>query len=386
MVIKNRINPECITFSQMNLIFNSRIFWRRLTTWTRAYILSRYGGIGTAEDLFSRLFLESSEFGDMLHIIFGRENSEKYTQLINQYTIALRDLLSAQIDGDTEAVERNVERLYSNADERAAFLASINPYFDENEWRNLLETYAQYTIETANLFITKDYDKDIELYDRMKELTNRMGDIFAQGLYDYITSGQDFEQHNQVNVQCITYEQMNNIFQIRSFWFELATWIRTYMISRYTGIGNASEIFARLRQIPVEFVDTLKLIFDDKVPIDYLQLFYRYFDLIDALISAQLENNTEKIDQITRELYQVMDQRAEYISSLNPFWDVNEWRARLYEKLQNILMESVTFLNGDYAQNIDIFSRLLDQAESTSTYFATGLFNYLKSIEGAPSA
>ncbi len=67
----NQFNPQCITYSQMNLIFNARIYYRRLRTWTRAYILSRYFGIGTEEALFERLYSESLNIGKMLEIIFG---------------------------------------------------------------------------------------------------------------------------------------------------------------------------------------------------------------------------------------------------------------------------------------------------------------------------
>jgi hypothetical protein len=36
---------------------------------------------------------------------------------------------------------------------------------------------------------------------------------------------------------------------------------------------------------------------------------------------------------------------------------------------------------GDYARNIDIFNTLLNQAESTSSYFAQGLFRYLNTSQ-----
>jgi len=75
--VKCNFNPECITISQMNLIFNVRIAWRRLTTWTRAYMISRYLGIGNAEDLFGKLYSEALNFSAMLQVIFGSEIAKK---------------------------------------------------------------------------------------------------------------------------------------------------------------------------------------------------------------------------------------------------------------------------------------------------------------------
>lgn len=189
MIAKTVFNPECITYSQMNLIFNSRIYYRRLTTWTRAYIISKYFGIGSDEELFGRLYLESLDIGNMLQIIFGREYAEQYSSLVSQFAFAFRDLQAAQLAGDTEAVDQNVARIFQNAKDRAAYLAALNPYWSEAEYTELLSTYFRLIIEDVNAIITGDYSRDIELYSILTAHTNRMGDTFAKGLYDYITSG-----------------------------------------------------------------------------------------------------------------------------------------------------------------------------------------------------
>jgi hypothetical protein len=67
-------------------------------------------------------------------------------------------------------------------------------------------------------------------------------------------------------------------------------------------------------------------------------------------------------------LYQNASDRAASVSSLNPYWDQNEWRTRLYNNLRSTLEESTMFLAEDYARNMDIFSRLIDLAESSSDY------------------
>lgn len=376
MITIQNFNPECITYSQMNLIFNSRIYYRRLTTWTRAYLLSRHFGIGTAEELFGRLYLESLDIGDMLEIIFGRIISDRYSQLVSQFPIALRDLVTAQLEGNTEGMQESVDRLYLNISQRAAFLEDINPYWSETGYQNLFGSYIQYTIELANAIAARDFTKDIEIYDELTALTNQMGDTFAQGIFDYITTGQPTV--GLPPEQCITYEEMNNVYNIRMFWFELFTWVRNYMLSRYTGIGNEQEVLERLRRVPADYTSNLKKIFGENPAIEGLQQeLNTYIDLLGAFITAQMQNNTEEIGRITQQLYQNADRRAAYVASLNPFWTEEEWRTRLYNNLRTTIDQSTSFLTGDYARNIDIFSTLLTQAESTSNYFAQGLFSYL---------
>ncbi|QOX64429.1 hypothetical protein FRZ06_14300 [Anoxybacterium hadale] len=378
MIETYSFNPQCITYSQMNMIFNARIYYRRLTTWTRAYLLSRYYNIGTAEDLFNRLYSESLEIGDMMQIIFGRRSSEEYSQLLSQFAIPLRELITAQLAGDMEGISQNLEQIYANIQERASYLEAMNPYWNQIEYENLLTTYTQYIFEEANALSRGDYSRDIQIYNQLNAHTNLMGDVFAEGVYDYITSGAGASAApGTEGVQCINYDQMNAIYGIRIFWFELVIWIRNYMLSRYMGLGDTDEVYNRLLQVPVDYVNILRQIFGEIVVGEYVTLFYRYIDLIDALVTAQIEGNVEEIGLITQQLYQNADERAAFLASINPYWSEDEWRNRLYTNLRSTLDQSTSFLMGDYSRNINIFSSLLDQAESTSNYFAEGLFDYL---------
>jgi len=149
------------------------------------------------------------------------------------------------------------------------------------------------------------------------------------------------------------------------------------MLSRYRDIGNSDEVKARLMEIPAVFINALEQFFGRSFE-TYLQLLYNYIELIDNLITAQQTGNIGEINRITQLLYQHMDQRAAIVASLHPsFWDENEWRPRLYSHLRYTIDESTTFLTGDYNANFDIFRAQLDEADSTSSFLARGLFDYL---------
>ena len=72
-----------------------------------------------------------------------------------------------------------------------------------------------------------------------------------------------------INVPCITLEQMNDIYTIRMFWFELAVWIRMYMLSRYAGTGDPEQILV-VNGGAVRFVNAMKNFPEIDVE-DYLQ-------------------------------------------------------------------------------------------------------------------
>lgn len=374
--MKTKFDEQCITFSQINMIFNARLFWRRLTTWTRVYIISRYMGIGTSEEAFSRLYIENLNFGDLLQIVFGRQIANQFSGLLNQYTIGIRELITAELQENTEAVVQAVDRLYQNATDRAAFLASINPYFDEAQLRDFLGTYLRYTIEEANSFASGDYRRDIELFDRLTELSNQIGYVFTEGLYDYITSG--VQCPNAIpSEQCLTFEQMNAIFGLRMLWFDLITWSRAYMLAKTKDIGNEAEVMVRFGQVADELGDMMVRVFGEEAAFVSEGLVDTFVVLMDGLISAQMAGDIEEVNRNTQLLYQNADELAAFMASVNPFWDETRWRTILYDILRNLIVESTTFLTGEFGLNLDVFSVLLDQAESASNYFAQGLYQYV---------
>ena len=378
MVMKKVFNEQCITPSQMNLINNVRIFFLRFTIWIRAYIISRYVGVGTTEELFGRLYLEATDFGDIFHVNFGRETADRFAYYLNQFTIGLRELMTAQLAGNSQAVSDNVNYLFQNASDLAAFLNSVSPSFNEAQWKNMLDTYLQYTLQEANSFATGHYEQDIEIFGSLMDLTDTMGYLFAQSLYDYMTSGSAVAAPSQ-GQQCLTLEQMNEFYNIRMIWFDLSFWVRSFMLSKYRGIGDVNDVFNRLQQVPDAFINSLRQFFGDN-PIlkDYQIQLNTYIDLIDSLTTAEMNGNTDEVSRIVKLLYQNMDERAASFASLNPsYWNVSDLQTRLYDNLSSTLEESTTFLTGDYARNLDVFDTLLDQAESISGVITQGLISYM---------
>jgi hypothetical protein len=362
----------------MNLISNVRIFFLRFTFWIRAYIISRYVGVGTADELFGRLYLEATDFGDIFHVNFGRETADRFAYYLNQFTIGLRELITAQLAGNKQGVIDNVNYLYQNASDLAAFLNSVSPSFNETQWKTLLDTYLRHTLEEANSFASGHYKLDIAIFDGLMDLTDTMGYLFAQSLYDYITAGSAVNAPSQ-GQQCMTLEQMNEIYNIRMIWFDLSFWVRSFMLSKYRGVGDVNDVFNRLQQVPDAFVSSLQQFFGDNPVFKNYQIqLNTYIDLIDSLTTAEMKGNTDEVNRITKLLYQNMDERAASFASLNPsYWNVSDLQTRLYDNLKSTLDESTTFLAGDYARNLDIFDTILDQAESISGVISQGLINYM---------
>lgn len=168
--------------AQMNFIFRARLLWRDLATWLRAYKVSLYGGVGNTEALSQRLYQIPMEYGNILKVFVGDEATEQYINLLSQYIILLQSLFISQINDDRDTSDELTKQIYQNAKNRAILLAQINPYWSRNEWITLMNSFTQMQIEEATTFLTRDYNQNVEIFDRILSLTTIMGDYFSEGL------------------------------------------------------------------------------------------------------------------------------------------------------------------------------------------------------------
>lgn len=379
MIIKNRFNPQCITYSQMQMTFNMRMYYRRIINLTRIYMRNRYYNLGAPDVLFDRLYLEYLDIGNMLHLNFGRASRDQYSRLLGEFAISLRELITAQIEGNVETIDRNVQRIFDNVYTRGVFLAEINPYWATNEYRNLFNAYIQYLIRSANLLSLGNLNEDIVLYDSITELTNNMGDAFAEGIFNYITSGKTLLA--QEGDACITYEQMRTIQNVGMFWFDLQVWLRNYMLSKFVNIGDKEATFDRLKRVVVDFGDELKNIYGETFAADLVQKLNEYIDLVDRYTTAQMDGDNDEVIRIIPLLYQNADARAAMEAAATSLSE-SEWRRRLRElQVQGIIDQSTALLSGNFARSLDIFLDLLSRAEDMSEFVAPGLFNYFTRMQ-----
>ena len=186
MISANEFRGLEMTSGQLNLIFRSREIWRDLGTWISTYIISIYAGFGSQEAVLQKLNRIPIEFGNILRLIFGEQDAEKYTSFLSDFIRLLVSFVTAQINGDSTTVNEVTMKLYQNADQIAVFLSQINPYWQESEWKNLLYQFIGITIEESTTLLNKEYINNIDAYDKMLAQTSILGDYYSQGLLNYL--------------------------------------------------------------------------------------------------------------------------------------------------------------------------------------------------------
>ena len=170
--------------------------------------------------------------------------------------------------------------------------------------------------------------------------------------------------------------QMNFIFRARLIWRDLATWLRSYKVSLYGGVGNTDQLSQRLSQIPLEYGNILRVFLGDQATDMLINLLTQYIFILKSLFIAQANNDVNAINDLTQQAYQNVNSTATLLASINPYWTQGEWVTflTLFTDLQ--IQESTTFLTKNYTVNNDIFDRILSFTNIIGDYFSEGLTNY----------
>lgn len=184
----NRQQENCIPYWQMNIIFHTTSIWTDMTFWTRSYVFSAANGSENQEEVFGRLYRIPSDFAETFQLIFGGAVATRYSNLLSNQIIILREIINAQVRGDANAVNENTTSLYQNADGRAAYLAQINPYWQEAQWRSLIYSYLSLTLNESTRILARDYANAINMFDSLMSSASQIGDYFSQGLFNYLSA------------------------------------------------------------------------------------------------------------------------------------------------------------------------------------------------------
>ena len=171
-----------LTIGELNLRNTLRSLWEQHVAWTRMTILSAAADSPDLNNTIDRLLRNATDMAGALKPLYGNVNATKFGSLIHDHlTIALQ-LVEAAKQGDQQAVKNYEKEWYANADKIVDFLGSINPYIDKNEFRNMFYNHLKLTEEEAVERLNKEYQKDIETYDRIEEQALDMADLMSEAI------------------------------------------------------------------------------------------------------------------------------------------------------------------------------------------------------------
>jgi len=167
---------------EVDLINEMRRLWEDYITWSRMVILSMTENLPDVDLVTKRLLRNPSDLATLLKTYYGDEVATKFEELLTEYLVIAMELLKTTMSGDKTAAFEAERKWYANADEIVAFFASINPYWKEKTWKEMLYELISLSKDEAMDRANKYYAADILVYDKIKNQSLEMADIMSEGI------------------------------------------------------------------------------------------------------------------------------------------------------------------------------------------------------------
>ena len=190
-MIQKSISSEANIYGATNFLINLRNLWLDLAIWTRNYMVSILSDYGNADAVGARLYRIPIDFYNRLQVIFGAQRTQGLVTLLSQHVALMMEATLNMKTRDNDALNKNTQLLYQNANDLANYLVGLNPYWTVIQWNTLLDQFINMTLQELVALASRDFVRDIDIFDRITYYTVFLADYMTEGIVQYITFAQE---------------------------------------------------------------------------------------------------------------------------------------------------------------------------------------------------
>lgn len=173
---------RCFGKDEQALSNHLRLLWEQHVYWTRMVILGIVFDLPGTDATTARLLRNPKDFESALRPFYGEEIAAKFAELFTSHLVIAAELVKAAKAGDSTAAADAEKRWYINADQIAAFLGGINPYWSVKEWQKMLHDHLAMTKTEAVALLTQKYEDSIHVFENIELEALAMADMMTQGI------------------------------------------------------------------------------------------------------------------------------------------------------------------------------------------------------------
>ncbi|HYE68225.1 MAG TPA: hypothetical protein VEA58_06400 [Anaerovoracaceae bacterium] len=188
MASKNQ-QPPTELLGYLNLAKSMRNLMAQMAYLTKLYTTSVFSGYGDAQAIANKLYSLPIRFQEKAELIFGAPLSEEFLNLLSLHVFYILSLVNAIASGNQDVANYYTQLAFQNADDTASQYAKMNPFWEEMQWKTLLYNYINLVIQDAVALGTREFEKELDIFERMLLAALAMGDYLGDGLYEYMTAG-----------------------------------------------------------------------------------------------------------------------------------------------------------------------------------------------------
>ncbi|MDF3002408.1 MAG: hypothetical protein K0Q48_2527 [Bacillota bacterium] len=172
----------CFSFEQMNINSTFQGLWTRLAVLMRSSIYSSLLDLSNKEVVMNAVFQLPGEFKDSFQMFYGAEVSQRYANLFTNFLARSSEVVDGVKSDHHDMVDQATRGWYLAGNQIATFLGTINLFWDSRQWNLLLSQYINLKVQMILSIATEDYQKEMDLLNRIFDLTSIMGSYMARGV------------------------------------------------------------------------------------------------------------------------------------------------------------------------------------------------------------
>ena len=147
-----------------NLRNDMRMAWMNLIFWTRMYLMSVDADGKDRQEVGERALQAADEITDVFANHLPIAATRQLRNLLARHMELTEELIFTQKSGNMENYDALIKDWYGNANQIAALIGEVNPYFGGRETRNMLLNYLDMTRESIEQQFNGEYGASIDTF------------------------------------------------------------------------------------------------------------------------------------------------------------------------------------------------------------------------------
>jgi hypothetical protein len=175
-------NEKTMSTQSLKLKEDMRTLWNDHVIWTHNYIVSAVDGLEDQDAVLKRLLQNQKDIGNAIKPYYGEKAGNQLAELLTEHIVIAGKIVEAAKAGKQSEVENFNKEWYRNADDITTFLTAANPNWSDKELKNLLYMHLDFVAREAAARISKDWDKNIESFDKGRAHIIHLADALSKGI------------------------------------------------------------------------------------------------------------------------------------------------------------------------------------------------------------
>src|SRR5690606_31436034 len=161
----------------------------------------------------------------------------------------------------------------------------------------------------------------------------------------------------------------------RMLWVQHVFWTRMVVLGILFELPELEFSTQRLLRNATDFANALRPFYGDEAAQSFENLFRQHITIAAELVNAANAGNTSMVDSIWQRWIVNANQIADFLVSINPYWNVADWNAMLMEHLELLGNNITNFLEQNYQEAVNGFDEIELQAMEMADMMAEGIDN-----------